>query len=125
MSEHIVIERTSEDGTQVRRWTFRRRFTDMAINLTLEVYEEGSKPTPRHRNLTLSKRSAFGTHRHGFGATQERRTAWWDALLCHSWSPIIGDLRGSAGYAEAPELPDDVKAEAARAIKVTVGMPTV
>lgn len=122
----IVVDRVREDPDLVfvRRWTFEIviRGNPFAV-LRLFAYEEGTKPSRRHRNVKVSKRVAYGTRSHGFGAEQDRKTRWWDATRAHQWSAVIGDLRGSGGPADPPDLPADVRAEALAAFEVRVEVP--
>lgn len=127
---YIEIEQTSPlpgGAVLVRRWSFEVvvRGNPFAI-LRFVLYEEGSKATPRHRNVKMTTRTAHGRHFPGGfarGMAEEKVAAWWDALSAHNFSRPLFDLRGARGPVEAPVLPEDIRARALAAFEVKVEVP--
>lgn len=116
MRGSVTVERFSDDKLHVRRWVFivgfSRRHDKPVLALDLVSYDEGTKPTPRHRNLKFSdQRRWAGRYFRVPGGGHQRFECW-----CNMTGRVdASDTRG-ADVCEPPPLPDDVADEAMRIV---------
>lgn len=116
MSATITVERASDDKLHLRRWLFSVRFAVRGVKPTLAMeligYDEGTRPTPRHRNLTFSDRRRWaGRYFRTGGVAQQRFDCWCDMTK----RAELSDTRW-AKVCEPPPLPKDVAEEAMKIV---------